>query len=132
MKNKIVLSTVFGAFGLLVLVPSAMLAGKTPKPAGLQIGASCSDVVADTVGGDTCSVTITGLAAGKSYQLEVVNNCAGVPAFSTITADSSGGYNGTVIAPETGRDNCTTTNWTFYLLTTSGRQLASGTVLDSD
>jgi hypothetical protein len=125
---------------VLALMPLAIAKGKG-KPAGEELSASCISIPnpgspdGDT---DTCSITAMNLAAGKAYQLEVVNNCSADMVFKHYVADANGMItDDSIIPPEAHVGGCETTNWGFYLFTESknGSQLklvAYALALDED
>ena len=117
MKIPLILFVLLSTLGIVSNTSAAKTGAST---ASYQVSAGCMD---DLAGSDLCTVTITGLASGKAYQVEVVNNCSGVSLFIPFTANGASYSNSNITPPNPLTEGCSVS---FYLLTTGGRQLAPG------
>ena len=116
MKTKIALAVTLG--GLFVAVPSAAPKGK-PASEQLSVG-SCSEVS----GGDSCTVTATGLAAGATYRLEVTDFCDGSFEYGSNETPDGGTINQPLVLLDAST-GCATPGWTFNLYRLSGKGVPS-------
>src|SRR5438105_15893231 len=106
-KTPLILCFLLATFG--IAGPKTSGSGTTPS-----VTAVCSTA--------QCLVTGSGYAAGKSYQLESVDDVNGATSYYTFTVASGGTFSHTVTNPAPGL-------WSFYVLNSSGRVVASTTDL---
>lgn len=94
------------------------------KPAGEELSALC---VASAPLADSCVVTANGLAAGRTYRLDVRSNCGDL---NSVTFTAIVGNNSVLItAPETDSAVCTTSTFFFYLYL-GNKQVATASTPD--